>query len=77
MAKASDGTIVIFQRQPGQCPVGVKSAVLTVERSLPVFPDQRTFSEEVRISQKGQEPTCFHRDCFNRKRLANSATRPS
>jgi hypothetical protein len=35
----------------------VDSAVLTFGRSLPVYPDERTFSESVGMSQKCQEGT--------------------
>jgi hypothetical protein len=38
----------------GPCPSWVKSAVLTVGRSLPIFLDQRTFSREVGMSQRCQ-----------------------
>ena len=34
--------------------LGVKSAVLTVDRSLPVYPDQRTFPRVVGMSQRCQ-----------------------
>src|SRR6266436_6180672 len=36
------------------CPSWVKSAVLTVGRSLPVYPDKQTFSESVGMSQRRQ-----------------------
>jgi hypothetical protein len=35
-----------------------KSAVLTVGRLLPVFPNKRTFSESFGMSQKCQQATC-------------------
>src|SRR5712671_4755946 len=45
---------------PSSCVVrngSVKSDVLTVSRSLPVYPDQRTFSEPVGMSQRCQHRT--------------------
>ena len=36
---------------------GVKSAVLTVGQSLPIYPDKQTFSETVGMSQMGQNQT--------------------
>jgi hypothetical protein len=44
----------------------IKSAVLTVGRSLPVFPDQRTFSVSVGMSQR------CHKRSFDQPRLARS-----
>src|SRR6266550_4643298 len=41
-----------------QCPVRVNLVVLTVRRSLPVYPYEQTISEPVGMSQKCQEPTC-------------------
>ena len=38
----------------GKCLLGVKSVVLTVGRSLPVFPDKQTFLESVGMSQRCQ-----------------------
>ena len=35
----------------------VKSAVLTVDRSLPVYPDQRTFQERSGMSQRCHQAT--------------------
>jgi hypothetical protein len=40
--------------EKGQCQSRVKSAVLSVGRPLPVFPDKRTFAELVGMSQKCQ-----------------------
>jgi hypothetical protein len=36
----------------GRWPLRVKSDVLTVSRLLPVYPDQRTFSEPIGMSQR-------------------------
>jgi hypothetical protein len=41
----------------GRVPKWVKSAVLTGGRSLPVYPDKRTFSEAVGMSQRCHEAT--------------------
>jgi hypothetical protein len=40
-----------------QCPLRVNRAILTVGQSLPVYPDQRTFSEYVGMSQRCHELT--------------------
>jgi hypothetical protein len=41
--------------QGWRLPLWVKSPIVTVGQSLPVYPDQRTFSESVGMSQKCQE----------------------
>src|SRR5258708_28767314 len=40
-----------------RCLMWVKSAVLTAGLSLPVYPEQRTFSESVGMSQRCQQET--------------------
>jgi hypothetical protein len=45
-------------RQPGNDRSG-NHVLLRVRRSLPVFPDQRTFSESVGTSQRCQQATCL------------------
>src|SRR5882672_6400749 len=42
----------ITENQPAQWPVWVKRVVLTVGCSLPVYPDERTYSESVGTSQR-------------------------
>ena len=41
---------------------GVISAILTVVRLLPVFPDQQTFSDLLYVSRKCHEPTYIPKD---------------
>src|SRR4030081_907794 len=41
----------------GRLPVWVKSAVLAVRRSLPVCPDEQTFSESIGMSQTCHQET--------------------
>jgi hypothetical protein len=38
-------------------PFGVKRVILTVRRSLPVYPDKQTFSDSVGMSQTCQNRT--------------------
>ena len=45
------------KRDQARCLSWVKSAVLTVDRSLPVYPDQRTFQERSGMSQRCQQRT--------------------
>jgi hypothetical protein len=42
----------------------VKRVTLTVRRSLPVFPNKRTFSELVGMSQTCQQATYRHEKCL-------------
>src|SRR3979409_1737334 len=53
----------------GRLPVWVKSAVLAVRRSLPVCPDEQTFSESIGMSQ-----TCHERTHALTKHLPHSIT---
>src|ERR1700681_4126906 len=45
------------QRPARECLIWVKRVVLTVGCSLPVYPDERTYSESVGTSQRCQEQT--------------------
>ena len=50
-------------RQKVRLPVRVKRVILTVRKSLPVFPDKRTISGPIGMSQMCQEAT-FVADLF-------------
>jgi hypothetical protein len=54
MAKASDCAIVIFQREPGQCPVGVINGSDGPEIRLPFYPEKRTLRAGPAMSERCQ-----------------------
>ena len=49
--------------RPARCRTWVKRVILTVRKSLPVFPDKRTISGPIGMSQMCQEAT-FVADLF-------------
>jgi hypothetical protein len=46
------------KRDQARCLSWAKSAVLTIGRSLPVYPDKQTYSESAGMSQTCQQQTC-------------------
>jgi hypothetical protein len=62
-------TIIRWMRRttPGRCRIWVKGVVLTLVRSLPIFPHERTFSGAVGMSQ-----TCQNRPCFNYSMISSA-----